>query len=76
LVASTFGFWIWQLVVICNVLTGGLVVIGHSTLHVASHWKATIHIFRLKKFQKIQKFIAFIAARPKTKNTILAPLVF
>jgi hypothetical protein len=39
-------------------------------LCVASHWKATIHIYSLKKFQKIQKFIAFTAACPKSLNFI------
>jgi hypothetical protein len=38
-------------------------------LLIASHWKATIHIYCLKKFQKIQKFIAFIAACPKSLNS-------
>jgi hypothetical protein len=33
-------------------------------LRVASHWKTTIHIYSLKKFQKIQKIIAFTAACP------------
>jgi hypothetical protein len=37
-------------------------------IHVASHWKATIHIYNLKKFQKIQKFIAFTSACPKSLN--------
>jgi hypothetical protein len=31
-------------------------------IRVASHWKATIHIYNLKKFQKIQKIIAFSSA--------------
>jgi hypothetical protein len=44
-------------------------------LHVASHWKATIHIYILKKFQKIQKIIAFTAACPKMQEAVLAPLV-
>jgi hypothetical protein len=43
-----------------------------QTLYVASYWKATIHIYSLKKkFQKIQqKFIAFIVAYPKTQKTV------
>jgi hypothetical protein len=41
-----------------------------QTLCVASHWKATIHIYNLKKFQKIQKIIAFTAACPKSLNSI------
>jgi hypothetical protein len=39
-------------------------------LCVASHWKATIHIYNLKKFQKIQKIIAFTAAFPKSLSSI------
>jgi hypothetical protein len=40
-------------------------------LCVASHWKATIHIYDLnKKFQNIQKFIAFTAACPESLNSI------
>jgi hypothetical protein len=38
-------------------------------LCVASHWKATIHIYDLKKFQKIQKIIAFTATCPKSLNS-------
>jgi hypothetical protein len=33
--------------------------------------KATIHIYCLKKFQKIQKFIAFIVACPNKQKPIL-----
>jgi hypothetical protein len=39
-------------------------------LHVVFHWKATILIYNLKKFQKIQKFIAFTGAYPKSLNSI------
>jgi hypothetical protein len=39
-------------------------------LCVASHWKATIHIYNLKKLQKIQKFIAFTGACSKPLNSI------
>jgi hypothetical protein len=39
-------------------------------LHAMAHWKATIHIYSLKKFQKIQKFIAFIVACPRTQEPI------
>jgi hypothetical protein len=42
-------------------------------LCVASHWKATIHIYNLKKFQKFQKFIAFTVACPKSLNSIYGP---
>jgi hypothetical protein len=31
-------------------------------LHATAHWKASIHIYSLKKFQKIQKIIACIVA--------------
>jgi hypothetical protein len=44
-------------------------------LRVASHWKATIHIYSLKRFQKIQKFIAFTAACPKMQKAILVAIV-
>jgi hypothetical protein len=37
-------------------------------IRVASHWKATIHIYNLKKFQKIQKFIAFTSACLESLN--------
>jgi hypothetical protein len=37
-----------------------------QTIRVGSHWKATIHIYNLKKFQKIQKFIAFTSACPES----------
>ena len=43
-------------------------VVGYPTL--ASHWKATIHIYNLKNFQKIQKFIAFMVAYPKSLNSM------
>jgi hypothetical protein len=38
-------------------------------LRIASHWKATIHIYSLKKFQKIQKFIEFTTACLKSLNS-------
>jgi hypothetical protein len=41
-----------------------------KTLCVTSHWKATIHIYNLKKIQKIQKFIAFTVAYPKSQNSM------
>jgi hypothetical protein len=44
-------------------------------LRVAFHWKATIHIYSLKKFQKIQKFIAFIVACPKMQKSVVVLLV-
>jgi hypothetical protein len=43
---------------------------------VASHWKATTHIYSLKEFQKIQKFIAFTTACLKVQKGVLAALVF
>jgi hypothetical protein len=39
-------------------------------LCVASHWKATVHMYSLKKFQKIQKVFAFTTACPKSLNSI------
>jgi hypothetical protein len=33
-------------------------------LHAIARWKAAIHIYCLKKFQKIPKFIAFIVSCP------------
>jgi hypothetical protein len=39
-------------------------------LCVASYWNATIHIYSLKQFQKIQKIIAFTTAYPKSLNSI------
>jgi hypothetical protein len=40
-------------------------------LHAMACWKATIHIYSLKKFQKIQKYIAFIVACPRMQKPIL-----
>jgi hypothetical protein len=40
-------------------------------LHATACWKATIQIYSLKKFQKIQKFIAFIIACPRMQKPIL-----
>jgi hypothetical protein len=44
-------------------------------LCVASHWKATIHIYSLKKFQKIQKFakaaLALVLECYSAKNTLV-----
>jgi hypothetical protein len=33
-----------------------------------SHWKATIHIYSLKKVQKIKKIVAFTTACPESLN--------
>jgi hypothetical protein len=44
-------------------------------LHVVSHWKATIHIYNLKKFQKIQNFIVF-TAYPKVQKVVFLDIVF
>jgi hypothetical protein len=38
-----------------------------------SHWKATIHIYNLKKSQKIQKFIA-LPKNEKSRFGFLGPL--
>jgi hypothetical protein len=40
-------------------------------LHATACWKATIHIYSLKKFQKIKKIIAFIVACLRTQKPIL-----
>jgi hypothetical protein len=40
-------------------------------LQVTARWKATIHIYSLEKFQKIQKFVAFIVACPRAQKPIL-----
>jgi hypothetical protein len=42
-------------------------------LHATACWKATIYIYSFKKFQKIQKLIAFIvayAAYPRMQKPI------
>jgi hypothetical protein len=44
-------------------------------LHRVSHWKATIHIYSLKKFQKIHKHIVFTTPYPKVQKAILAAFV-
>jgi hypothetical protein len=43
--------------------------------HGVVHWKATIHIYIHKKFQKIQKIIALTVACPKQQKAVLAALV-
>ena len=44
-------------------------------LHGASHWKATIRIYTLKKFQKIHKHIVFTTPYPKVQEAILVAFV-
>ena len=44
-------------------------------LHGASHWKATIHIYSLKKFQKIHKHIVFTTPCSKVQKAILPAFV-
>jgi hypothetical protein len=44
-------------------------------LHAIARWKATIYIYSLKKFQKIQKFIAFIVACPRMQKPISINIV-
>jgi hypothetical protein len=44
-------------------------------LHATAHWKATIHIYSLKKFQKIPKKITIIAACPNHQKVVLAYIV-
>jgi hypothetical protein len=41
-------------------------------LHGASHWKATIHTYSLKKFQKLQQLHVLTVAYPKVQKAILA----
>jgi hypothetical protein len=41
-------------------------------LHGVSHWKATIHTYSLKKFQKLQQLHALIVAYPKKQKVVLA----
>jgi hypothetical protein len=38
-------------------------------LHGAAHWKATIHIFKQKKFQKFQKIECIHSGLPKTAKS-------
>jgi hypothetical protein len=44
-------------------------------LHATARWKATIHMYSLKKFQKIQKFIAFTVACPRMQKPISVNIV-
>jgi hypothetical protein len=44
-------------------------------LHATAHWKATIHIYSLKKFQKIPKKITITAAYPNQQKAVLAYIV-
>jgi hypothetical protein len=44
-------------------------------LRATARWKATIHIYSIKKFQKIQKIIAFIVACPRTQKPISVNIV-
>jgi hypothetical protein len=44
-------------------------------LHAMARWKATIHMYRLKKFQNFQEFIAFIVACPRTQKPISINIV-
>jgi hypothetical protein len=41
-------------------------------LHGTSRWKATIHTYSLKKFQKLQQLHALIVACPKVQKAVLA----
>jgi hypothetical protein len=45
-------------------------------LHATAHWKATIHIYSLKKFQKIPRKITITAACPNQQKAVLADIVF
>jgi hypothetical protein len=44
-------------------------------LHATAHWKATIHIYSLKKFQKIPKKITITTACPNQQKAVLAYIV-
>jgi hypothetical protein len=44
-------------------------------LHATAHWKATIHICSLKKFQKTPQKITIIAACPNQQKAVLAYIV-
>jgi hypothetical protein len=41
----------------------------------ASHWKATIHTYNLKKFQELQLLQAHTVACPKVQKAILATII-
>jgi hypothetical protein len=43
--------------------------------HRASHWKATIHSYSFKKFQKLQQLHALTIAYPKVQKAILVAIV-
>jgi hypothetical protein len=45
-------------------------------LHATTHWKATIHIYSLKKFQKIPKKITITAACPNQQKPFWLTLFF
>jgi hypothetical protein len=44
-------------------------------LHATTHWIATIHMYRLKKFQNFQEFIAFIVAFSRMQKPISVNIV-
>jgi hypothetical protein len=44
-------------------------------LHATAHWKATIHIYSLKKFQKIRQKITITVACPNQQKAVLAYIV-
>jgi hypothetical protein len=44
-------------------------------LHAMACWKATIHIYSLKKFQKIPKKITLTAACPNQQEALLAYII-
>jgi hypothetical protein len=69
------NFWWHFKVPQANCLWANLGILGSFGLCSASNWKATIHIYSLKKFQKIQKFIAFTAAYSKVQKAILVAIV-
>jgi hypothetical protein len=44
-------------------------------LHATAHWKATIHIYSLKKFQKIPKKITLTTACPNQQKAVLVDII-
>jgi hypothetical protein len=44
-------------------------------LHATAHWKATIHIYSLTKFQKIPQKITITTACPNQQKAVLAYIV-
>jgi hypothetical protein len=63
-------FWqFWAKSVVYAVAESFLILQG------AARWKATIHIYHYKKFQKINNHIVFTTPCPKIKKTIFFAFV-